>query len=182
MYFDPLSTWLVTLIADGIIVTNEKFGDSSAQSQYDQERIKQGNQWLNSDIRRVKEKYGLFSPEMAYNQIQLHIKTTKNTLAFKYANGQIMIDLDNQEYIILVLEACAKRYNNDSPVEEHRKKAEWYKKAAIEARKRKEQYTKNIEETYIEKRNVKEKQQSISNIYMIIGLIILIIFLIIFFS
>ena len=72
MYFDPLSTCLVTLITDGTIVAGEKFGGSSAQSQYDQERIKQGNQWLNGDIRKVKEKYGLVLPETAHEQIQCH--------------------------------------------------------------------------------------------------------------
>ena len=56
---------------------------------------------LNANIRRVKEKYGLTLAEMAYEQIQLHIKVTKNNFSFQYAHGQIVIDLDNQEYIIV---------------------------------------------------------------------------------
>ena len=98
MYFDPLSTWLVVLIADGINIAGEKFGGNSAQAEYDRKRIKQGNEWLNGDIRRVKNKYGVTLPEMAYDQIQLHIRTTRNSLVFKYTNAPVVIDLDNQEY------------------------------------------------------------------------------------
>lgn len=58
MYFDPLSSWLVALIADGIVVAGERSRGGSA-SEYDQKRVKQANEMLNSDIRRVKDKYGL---------------------------------------------------------------------------------------------------------------------------
>lgn len=182
MYFDPLSTWLVVLIADGVNIANEKLGGNSLQGQYDLERVKQGNEWLNADIRRVKSQYGLDLPESAFNQIQLHIRTTKNSLVFKYTNHKIVIDLDNQEYIISVLEACAKRYKADSPVEEHRKKAEWFKNAAIDARQRKEQYAKELEETRKREAVEREKQQSISNVLLVVGLIIFVAFIAFFFS
>lgn len=182
MYFDPLSTWLVVLIADGINIAGEKFGGNSAQAEYDRKRIKQGNEWLNGDIRRVKNKYGVTLPEMAYDQIQLHIRTTRNSLVFKYTNAPIVIDLDNQEYIISVLEACAKRYSEQSPVEEHRNKAKFFKNAAVEARRRKEQYAKELEETRIREAKEREKQQTMSNIYLVIGLAIFVAFIIFFFS
>ena len=160
MYFDPLSTWLVVLIADGINIAGEKFGGNSAQAEYDRKRIKQGNEWLNGDIRRVKNKYGVTLPEMAYDQIQLHIRTTRNSLAFKYTNAPIVIDLDNQEYIIEVLEECAKRYSKYT-YDEAVKKAEWYKNAAIEARRRKEQYAKQLEEACMREAKEREKQQTL---------------------
>ena len=181
MYFDPLSTWLVTLVADGIIVAGEKFDGGSSQAQYDQARIKQGNEWLNGDIKRVKEKYGLVLPEAAYEQIQRHIKATKNLLVFKHTDAPIVIDLDNQEYIIELLEACSKLYSNYS-YEEAQTKTQWYKNAAIEARKRKEQYAIKIEQTRIKESEEKEKQQTMSNIYLVIGLVLFVAFIIFFFS
>lgn len=181
MYFDPLSTWLVVLIADGINLAGEKIGVSSAQSEYDRERIKRGNEWLNADIRRIKKDYGLILPEMAYEQIQLHIKTTKNSLAFKYTDGQIVIDLDNQEYIIEVLEECAKRFSKYEAVEEYRKKSEWYKNATAEARRRKEIYVKEAEATRIKEKQEREKAQTMSNIYLVVGLLIIVAFIVFFF-
>ena len=81
MYFDPLSAWLVTLIADGIIIAGEKSRGGSA-AEYNQQRVKQANNMLNGDIRRVRSKYGLDLPELAYEQIQLHVRVTKKSFSF----------------------------------------------------------------------------------------------------
>ncbi len=180
MYFDPLSAWLVALIADGIVVAGERSRGGSV-SEYDQKRVKQANEMLNGDIRRVKDKYGLSLPEMAYEQIQLHIRVTKNSFSFQYAHGQIAIDLDNQEYIIALLEACSKWYSKYS-YDEANKKTEWYKNVAIEARRRKELYAKELEETRIREEKQREKDQAMSNIYLVVGLIIFVAFIIFFFS
>ena len=120
--------------------------------------------------------------EEAYKQIQLQIKVTKDSFSFQYAHGQIVIDLDNQEYIIAVLEECAKRFSKYESVDEYRQKAEWYRNAAIEARHRKEQYAKEIEETRIREAKEREKQQTMSNIYLVVGLVIFVAFIIFFFS
>ena len=77
MYFDPLSTWLVTLIADGIIVAEEKLGGGTAQAKYDQERIKQGNEGLNGNIRKVRKDYELYSPEWAYEKYNVILEQQK---------------------------------------------------------------------------------------------------------
>ena len=181
MYFDPLSAWLVALIADGIIISGEK-GNSGAVAEYHKKSIKQSNDIMNAQIRRIKDKYGLVLAEQAYEQIQLQIKVTKNSFSFQYAHGQIVIDLDNQEYIIAVLEECAKRFNKYDSVEKYRQKAEWYKNAAVEARRRKEQYAKELEENRIKEAKEREKQQTMSNIYLVIGLAIFVAFIIFFFS
>ena len=181
MYFDPLSTWLVALIADGIIISGEKFGGNSAQAEYDRKRIKQQNEWLNADIRRTKDKFGLVMPEQTYESIQRRIKVTKDSLVFKYTNAPIIIDLDNQEYLISLLEECSKRYSQYSS-EKYLQKAEWFKNAAIGARRRKERYTKELEENRIKEAKEREKQQTMSNIYLVIGLMIFVAFIIFFFS
>ena len=180
MYFDPLSAWLVTLIADGIIIAGEKSRGGSA-AEYNQQRVKQANNMLNGDIRRVRSKYGLDLPELAYEQIQLHVRVTKKSFSFQYAHGQIEIDLDNQEYIIALLEACAESYSKYS-YDEAVNKTQWYKNAAIEARRRKELYAKELEETRIREAKQREKDQTMSNIYLVVGLIIFVAFIIFFFS
>lgn len=181
MYFAPLSAWLVTLIADGIIVAGEK-SKGGTIAEYHQKNIQQSNNMLNADIRRIKEKYGLILAEMAYEQIQLHIRITQKSFSFQSANGRIVLDLDNQEYIIAVLAECAKKFSQYQSVEKYRLKAEWYKNAAIEARRRKEQYAKELEETRINEAKQREKDQTMSNIYLVVGLILFVAFIIFFFS
>ena len=180
MYFDPLSAWLVALIADGIAIAGEKSRGCSA-TDYDQQRVEQANRMLNGDIRRVKDKYGLDLPEMAYKHIELHIRVTKKSFSFQYAHGQIVIDLDNQEYLIALLEKCSEWYSQYS-YEDACKKAEWYKNAAIEAKKRKEEYAIKLQKTRIEVEKDKEKEQIMSNIYLVVGLIIFVTFIIFIFS
>ena len=179
MYFDPLSAWLVSLIADGIMIAGEK-SNRGAGAEYNQKCIRDYNRFLNGDIRRIKEKYGLVLAEAAYKQIQIHIRATKQSLQF-CTNPQIVIDLDNQEYIIDVLEECAKRYGKYT-YDEAIKKAEWYKNAAIEARQKKEQYAKELEESRIKEEKEREKQQTTSNILLVIGLVVFVGFVIFFFS
>lgn len=179
MYFDPLSAWLVALIADGIMIAGEKNRGESV-SEYNQKNIKQSNDMLNANIRRVKDKYELDLPEMAYEQIQIHIKVTQNSLAFKCANGQIVLDLDNQEYIIAVLEECAKRFSKYEAVEKYREKAEWYKNAAVEARRKKELYANELEASRIREAKEREKQKTMGNICLIVGLIVFVVFIVFF--
>ena len=65
MYFDPISTWLVSLIADGIVVAGNK-GKCFSVTEYEQKRINEANASLNANIRRIKDKYGLVLAEAAY--------------------------------------------------------------------------------------------------------------------
>ena len=191
MYFDPLSAWLVSLIADGIIIAGDK-SNKGAGAAFNQKCIEDYNKYLNEDIRRIKSKFGLILAEGAYQQIQISIRATKQSLSL-CTNAYIIIDLDNQEYIIDVLEECAKRYSQSSynealkqynkySYDEAVKKAEWYKNAATEARQRKERYAKELEEAHIREAKEREKQQKTNNILLAIGTIILIIFIIFFFS
>jgi len=151
-------------------------------AEYHQKSIEQGNRILNADIRRIKEKYGITLADMAYEQIERHIKVIKKSYSFEAANGQIVIDLDNQEYIFSVLEECAKQFSKYESVEKYRQKAEWYKNAVVEARRRKELYSKELEGTRIREAKQREKDQTMSNIYMVVGLIVFVAFIIFFFS
>ena len=59
MYFDPLSAWLVSLIADGIIIAGEK-SNSGAGAEFNQKCIEDYNKYLNADIRRIKSKFMIY--------------------------------------------------------------------------------------------------------------------------
>lgn len=178
MYFDPLSTWLVVLIADGIILFNEKT-KSKAAVEYSQKVVKQNNSILNAQIRRIREQYGLNYPEEAYKKIKRQINAIQRSWSFQYAHGQIIIDIDNQDYIIDILEACSKYCNGKGEIyEEYRQRAEWYKNAASEAKKRKSLYVEELEEIHRQK----EKERTMSNIYLVIGLFVFVVFIIFFFS
>ena len=184
MYFDPLSAWLVALIADGIMIVEEK-SNVGTIAEFHRKNIEQNNRSLNAEIRCIKNRYSLNFAEQAYNQIKFQISVTKNSYFFKSAHGQIVIDLDNQEYIISLLEECAKnyyQYYKKYRKEEQRQKAEWFKNAAVEARRRKERYVKELEENRIKEAKEREKQQTMSNIYWVIGLVIFVAFITFFFS
>lgn len=180
MYFDPLSAWLVALIADGIMIAEEKCSGGTID-EYHRKIVMQGNESLNGEIRAIKRMYSLNQAELAFNQIKQKIHLIKNSYFFKSANGQIVIDLDNQEYIISLLEECAKKYDKyykEYKKEEKRQKAVWFKNAAIEARRIKEQYALKLEEIRIKEAEEKEKQK----ILMVVGIVIIAIFLIYLFS
>ena len=184
MYFDPLSAWLVALIADGIMIAEEKCSGGTID-EYHRKIVMQGNESLNGEIRAIKRMYSLNQAELAFNQIKQKIHLSKNSYFFKSANGQIVIDLDNQEYIISLLEECAKKYDEyykEYKKEEQRQKAVWFKKTAIEARQRKERCARELEETRIREAKEREKQQTTSNILLVIGLIFFVAFIIFFFS
>lgn len=178
MYFDPLSAWLVALISNGIAIVDEK-SKTGTIDEYHRKNIEQYNRFLNADIRRIKERHGVAYPEAAYNEIQIHIKATQRNLSFH--QGQINIDLENQEFIISLLEECAKYYSEFSSEKFHQK-AEWFKNAAIEARQKKEQYAKKLEENRIKEEKEREKQQTTSKILLVIGLVVFVGFVIFFFS
>lgn len=180
MFFDPISAWLVALIADGV-VAGANGVSINVQTKYEYERVKQLNESLNNDIRRIKNQYGVTLAESAYNQIQLHIKFVKNSYPFNCSRGQIVIDLDNQDYIIVLLEECSRWYSNYSD-EESQKKTKWYKEASLEARRRKQLYAKQLEETRMREAKEKAKDQTMSAIYVVVGLIIFVALIAFFFS
>lgn len=87
--------------------------------------------------------------------------------------------MNKYNVILKLLKACSKLYSNYS-YEEARKKTEWHKSTAIEPRKRKERYAKELEEARTKESKEREKQQTTSNIFLVIGLVIFVGFIIFF--
>ena len=135
MYFDPVSSWLVVLIINGVELAEEKIGGRIAQSRSEREYIKERNKWLNAELRKIDD----LDPEAAFRRIERAIKYTH------LSPEQITIRLANQDYIITILEKCAKKYSEYS-YEEAREKAAWYQKAASEAKQKREQHMKQLKE------------------------------------
>ena len=180
MYFDPLSAWIVTLIADGLVISSERCRGGYVR-EYDRKQIAQSNEILNASIDRIKNKYGVSLPEMAYKEVQLQIKVTMNSTFFKRAGGAIFITPDNQEYIISLLDGCAKQYSGYE-YDEAQEKFEFYHSAAIQARTIKKRLEKERKEVQIRQAKELANEQTMSNIYLIIGLIIIVFFLLFLFS
>lgn len=178
MYFDPLSAWLVTLIADGIMVAGDKKGYSSPTERRRQ-IAKEYNDRLNGYIRGIQRRNGLTLAERSLNEIQNDIKMIKRDFSFQYSQGHIVIELDNQEYIIALLEKCADNYSKYS-YEEAVNKAQWYRNAAIEARRRKEQYIKALEEARIKAAEEQRKQNITNTVLSVIAIILISIVVVIF--
>ena len=176
MYFDPLSSWLVALIADGIMIASDKKGYSSPEKH--RIRIaKEYNERLNRYLRGTQRRNGLMLAERTLNEIQNHIKRLKRDLLFEYSQGNIVIELDNQEYIIALLEKCADDYSKCS-YEEAVNKAQWYRTAVIEAQRRKEQYLSALQEARI-KAAEEERKQNVKNTILSVIAIILITILVV---
>lgn len=143
MYFDPVSSWLVILLANAPEILSEKLGgDQSAE--YYRENLALYTKMLNAEIRAIKDKTGIDQyPDMTLERIQRSIRSTQNVCsAIKYGYGKLIIDPDNQEYIVNLIAKCAEQYRElerkyvDNPVRagEYRKKAESYENTVLKAR------------------------------------------------
>lgn len=181
MYFDPISAWLVTLLFDGALIIGEKTKGGTID-EYHKEQIKQANRSLNCNIRGVKAKCELDLPEHALKNIRLHIRIAKNSFSFQQGHGNIIIDTDNQDYIIALLEKCVKIYDEyekkclDIPIaaEKYRSKAESYKKVMANVRQLKEKQDREKEEADIRKVNTTENENSNMILFILAILVIFI--------
>ncbi len=173
MFFDPVSTWLVTVLVNGATAAKEKWGDVGL-TEYEKECVAQRNQFLNDFIRREKKSFGLACPDDTLGDIKRYIdRNFTNSYLFEPGRGQIVIKLDNQDYIIELLDACAKLYGKYS-TEEAQKKEEWYRNAAIEARKRKEQYITARKEARIREAREAKQNAIVGAVFLVVGLAFLV--------
>lgn len=180
MYFDPLTSWLVALIADGIVIAGEKSTRRESLEDADRKRAEQRNTLLNHDIRRVKERFGETSPEWALEQIQIRIRATETAFTHSGKPTKIILDLDNYDYIIALLEACAKNALNSAEevscnpgvANKYRAKAETYNNLAATAKRKKEDRNKEIEAARIRVEEDREAGEIAVKIFLFIGFLI----------
>lgn len=184
MYFDPISAWLVALLFDGAEVLAEQTRGGTI-AEYHKERIAQLNRNLNGSIRRERKKYELAVPEMELERIQLHIRIAKKSFEFQQGNGEIIIDPDNQDYIIALLEACVDKcheYEKKSSysakaVEEYRTKAASYQEVIAKAKLEREKRAKAEAEAKL-KQEKEHENTNVMTLFAILAVIIIVIFVI----
>lgn len=168
MYFDPLSSWIVLLLVNGATVVNEKTGVNEAQEEHERECEARWNNWLNIDIKKLQDQWGLNSPEYSLEKIKSYIQRTEKQYPFNCGRGNIFLDRDSQKYVIALLEKCATIYDAKLDVESQ-EKAKWYKDTVSEARKLESQYA----EIHTERERDREKRENKKFLYLLIGGVIL---------
>lgn len=172
MYFDPVSGWLVALIFDSAITLNEKI-TSRPERNYNEKEIRSKNKVLNEDIRRLKKQYALSSPEQRIKDIKGYIEVVKSSSEMKFGYSDIVIDYDNQEYMISLLEncvalyrGCAKENLNDMKLfEEYSIRANNYQKGIDRIKQYRNNQNRNTAKEY----NI-NKNSNDSNGCLILGL------------
>ena len=100
MYFDPLTTWIVALLADGIILSGENVSDAEV-AQYYKKQVKESNANLNAELRhRLANKNYSISFEMG--RVTHLLEYYKNRFEYRY--GAVQLDPDVQELVINLYE------------------------------------------------------------------------------
>ncbi len=194
MYFDPVSTWLVVLIADGIAVLSEKSGDGTSYDKWHREEVERENKILNEILRREKvgyeeiahlyygKQYGAYGtgPEAVYQfKVKSMIDRLVKSVTFEKTPWEIVIEPDNQDFIIRLLEDCEKTclLHEDEKV---RERAIRYGEAAKEALKKKEEYLSELEKKRIQEEIEKKRDEEASGCLFVMrfwGILLLVIFI-----
>lgn len=184
MYMDPTSALLVALLFDSIEIISEKTRGGSID-QYHREQIAQMNRSLNANIRKTKERHGVTLPDFTIRDIKSHIRVAKSNFTLQQGYGSIIIEPDNLDYIVSLLEASVKNYEERGSVEEYRIKAEKYREAIETIKNQKEIQEKAAEEMRIKREKEAEVEAQVEGVVKLFGIValaILLLFLIASFS
>lgn len=176
MFFDPISTWLVSLIADGSIVSSENYS-SRPDSEYTKERIKTINGEMNAQIRNIKKKYGTNLPTLAYEAVQIQTTAARNSLiSWGIGEYNIKFTEESMDYLIDLFEACAEFYK-EFTAEEFYDKYREFKDAASRLRtEKKECIIRMQEEKERKAKEDNEYSKKAEKVIFIVCLLFVIIF------
>ena len=108
MYFDPLTSWLVALIADGISISSEYASNSKISERYGEYGRKISAD-VNENILRIKRR-GYSSAEYALESIKDIINQAKDSYEFRKGYAKLEITAESYEYMIQLCEECRKNY------------------------------------------------------------------------
>lgn len=104
MFFDPLTTWLVVLIGDGIVISNSH-ASNSRMTQHYKERGKLINDSMNASILKIRDD-GYFNAEYALEKIKHHVEYAQNSYAIKHGYAKFEISRESYEFILKLCEEC----------------------------------------------------------------------------
>lgn len=118
MYFDPLTTWVVSLLANGTVLSGEYVSDAKV-TQYYKNKVKESNANLNAELRRrLSNRSSL--PDFQMREIRILLKYYQNRFEYRY--GAVELAPDVQELMIKIfrkyvsehsgiLQKCEEIYN-----------------------------------------------------------------------
>ena len=108
MFFDPLTAWLVTLIADGIIISGEHVS-SSEMAQHYKDSAKRTNGIMNGSILSIRNK-GYFSAESALRDIKTHVEWAQKSYEIRQGYAKLEISRESFDFIVKLCEECRADY------------------------------------------------------------------------
>ncbi len=108
MYFDPLTTWLVALFADGIIISGEH-ASGAKMAQYYKASAKRTNEMMNGSIMSIRNK-GYFSAESALRDIKFHVEWAQKSYEIRQGYAKLEISRESFDFIVKLCEECRADY------------------------------------------------------------------------
>ena len=113
MYFDPLTAWLVALLADGAVIAGNHTS-SSKMNQYYKEGAKRTNDMMNGSILSIRDN-GYASAESALNDIKFQIEWAQKSYEISNRYEELKISRESYEFILKLCEEskvyCEKQYD-----------------------------------------------------------------------
>lgn len=104
MFFDPLTTWLVALIGDGIVISNSHTSNSQMTQHY-KESGKLKNDSMNANILKIRDD-GYFNAEYALEKIKHHVEYAQKSYEIKHGYAEFEISRESYEFILKLCEEC----------------------------------------------------------------------------
>lgn len=108
MFFDPLTTWLVVLLGDGLVISSNHVSDSKMAKHY-REMAKMHNGMINGTILRLCNK-GYSSAEYALQEIKRSVEFAQKQTEFREGYAKLEISPESYEFIVKLCEECKENY------------------------------------------------------------------------
>ena len=96
MYFDPLTTWIVSLLANGSVLSGEYVSNAEV-TRYYKNKVKESNIRLNSELRRLLLNRSSLA-DFQVSRIRHFLEYYKNRFEYRY--GAVELAPDVQELMI----------------------------------------------------------------------------------
>lgn len=111
MFFDPLTSWLVVLIADSISASSNHVSNAQ-MAEYYKKSAKRVNNIMNGSILALRDK-GYVSAEHALRDIKIHVEWAQKSYEISHGYAKLEISRESFEFIIKLCEECQAKFSDD---------------------------------------------------------------------
>lgn len=111
MFFDPLTSWLVVLIADSISASSNHVSNAQMAEHY-RNSAKRTNSIMNGSILALRNK-GYVSAEYALRDIKVYVEWAQKSYEISHGYAKLEISRESFEFIIKLCEECKAKFSND---------------------------------------------------------------------